>query len=118
MVVKMVGRGEAWVGLTDSDDIADGQREGLPIQALTMSAETLLIPNTVAVRPRCSASRSSPAPFRVFATASGDATSGGGQCPGERFHRQRLRPTLKVNWDILLRDLEPSTASLNEIFLR
>ena len=24
--------GEAWIGLTDSDDIADGQREGLPIE--------------------------------------------------------------------------------------
>ena len=25
VVVKLVGKGEAWVGLTDSDDIADGQ---------------------------------------------------------------------------------------------
>src|SRR2546421_303257 len=30
-VVNLVGRGEAWVGLTDSDDIAAGQREGLPV---------------------------------------------------------------------------------------
>src|SRR2546428_5982568 len=49
VVVKVVAKGEAWVGLTDSDDIADGQREGLPIAACPMSGETLLIPNTVAV---------------------------------------------------------------------
>jgi len=28
VVVKFVARGEAWIGLTDSDDIAAGQREG------------------------------------------------------------------------------------------
>ena len=49
VVVKMVGRGEAWIGLTDSDDIAAGQEEGLPVAPLPMSEETLLIPNTVAV---------------------------------------------------------------------
>jgi hypothetical protein len=27
-------------------------------------------------------------------------------------------PTLKVNWDALLRDLEGTTATLNQIFLR
>jgi hypothetical protein len=34
VVVKFVVRGEAWIGLTDSDDIAAGQREGFPIAAL------------------------------------------------------------------------------------
>src|SRR5262249_40609174 len=49
VVVQLVGRGEAWLGLTDSDDIAAGQREGLPIMALATDEYTLLIPNTVAV---------------------------------------------------------------------
>ena len=76
VVVKFVARGEAWIGLTDSDDIAAGQREALPIAVLDGRArhsvraddppdgngahgvprpttdlvtETLLIPNTVAV---------------------------------------------------------------------
>src|SRR5258708_15064704 len=49
VVVKVVAKGEAWIGLTDSDDIADGQREGLPIAACPMNSESLLIPNTVAV---------------------------------------------------------------------
>ena len=34
VVVKLVGRGEAAIGLTDSDDILAGQREGLPVAAL------------------------------------------------------------------------------------
>src|SRR5258708_5920606 len=49
VVVKLVGQGEASVGLTDSDDIADGQREGLPIAPMPISQDTLLIPNTVGV---------------------------------------------------------------------
>ncbi len=44
VVVKVVAKGEAWIGLTDSDDIADGQREGLPIAACPMNSESLLIP--------------------------------------------------------------------------
>jgi iron(III) transport system substrate-binding protein len=34
IVVKLVGRGEAAIGLTDSDDILAGQREGLPVAML------------------------------------------------------------------------------------
>jgi len=47
VVVKLVGKGEASIGLTDSDDIAEGQNNGLPIMPLPMNEETLLIPNTV-----------------------------------------------------------------------
>src|SRR5260370_27802153 len=49
MVVRVVGSGQAWVGLTDSDDVAAGIREGLPLAPLPMTEATLLIPNTVAV---------------------------------------------------------------------
>ena len=48
MVVKFVSRGEAWIGLTDSDDV-------LPASAKARQSDTaateerLLIPNTVAV---------------------------------------------------------------------
>ncbi len=40
-VVKIVARGEAWIGLTDSDDIAAGQAEGLPIAPLPLTEESL-----------------------------------------------------------------------------
>ncbi|MBL9175931.1 MAG: substrate-binding domain-containing protein, partial [Verrucomicrobiales bacterium] len=48
-VVRRVARGEAWVGVTDSDDIVSGQREGLPVAALPPFPESLLVPNTVAL---------------------------------------------------------------------
>jgi len=48
-VVARVGRGQAWIGLTDSDDIAAGCKEGLPIQALPQEAWSLDMPNTVAI---------------------------------------------------------------------
>jgi iron(III) transport system substrate-binding protein len=118
VVVKTVGRGDAWIGLTDSDDIAAGQAEGMPIAPLPMTSETLLIPNTVAVV------RGAPHPG-----------------PAQRLYeflqkpevRQQLVaahalegvsasevsiPTLKLNWNALLRDLENTTARLNTIFLR
>ncbi len=117
VVVKQVARGEAWIGLTDSDDIAAGQREGLPIAALPVTEELLLIPNTVAVI------RNAPHPEaaqRLFdylqhrdvadklvqANALEDATA----APQTN--------TLKPDWNALLRDLETTTKQLNEIFLR
>ena len=144
IVVKQVARGEAWIGLTDSDDIAAGQREGLPIAALDgrarhsvraaldqtddgahgvtrpttdLTAEILLIPNTVAVI------RNAPHPANaqklfeylqrrevaenlVQANALENATNG------------TDATTMKPDWDALLRDLETTTKQLNEIFLR
>jgi len=118
VVVKMVGRGEAWIGLTDSDDVAAGQAEGLPIAPLPMNEETLLIPNTVAVV------REAPHPQaaqRLF------------EYLQQREVVQQLvavhaleglsagvvsTPTLKVEWDALLRDLDSTTARLNTFFLR
>lgn len=48
VVVRLVGKGEVAIGLTDSDDIAAGQREGMPIAAVEID-ETLFIPNTAAI---------------------------------------------------------------------
>ncbi len=118
VVVKMVGRGEAWTGLTDSDDIASGQAEGLPVASLPMNDETLLIPNTIAVV------RGAPHPEsaqRLFEYLQGRevvqqlvaAHALEGLSPGAVSS-----PTLRVDWDALLRDLESTTAELNRIFLR
>jgi iron(III) transport system substrate-binding protein len=118
VVVKLVGRGEAWVGLTDSDDIAAGQHEGLPLAALPMTDETLLIPNTVAV------TRAAPHPEpaqRLFEylqrpdivqkLVAANALEGASA-------NQVPFPTLKVDWDILLRDLGTTTTELSTLFLR
>ena len=117
VVVKFVGRGEAWIGLTDSDDVFAGQREGLPVGMLPINDEQLLIPNTVGVI------RNAPHPENaqklfdylqrrevaeelVAANALEDATY------------STNGTTMKPDWDALLRDLETTTKQLNEIFLR
>ena len=118
VVVKTVGRGEAWIGLTDSDDIAAGQREGLAVAPLPMTEETLLIPNTVGVV------RGAPHPEaaqRLF-----EVWQGGGVAEQlvaasalEGVSASEVSaPTLRVNWNALLADLEGTTAALNQIFLR
>lgn len=51
VVVKMVGRGEAWIGLTDSDDVLAGAQDGLSVASvpIDLAQEGLQIPNTVAI---------------------------------------------------------------------
>ena len=117
-VVKAVGRGEALVGLTDSDDIADGRREGLPVAPLPMSDETLLIPNTVAVVRGAPDLEPAQKLFEylqsrqvVETLVRANAIEG---ASGNEIHTV----TLRVNWIAVLRDLEPATAELNRIFLR
>jgi iron(III) transport system substrate-binding protein len=118
VVIQFVGRGEAWVGLTDSDDIAAGQREGLPVAGLPIDAHTLLIPNTIAVvrtAPHAEAAETlfqylqSRAVLEKLVTANAlESTSP----PPE------MAATLPVNWQMLLEDLETGTAKLKPIFLR
>ncbi len=117
VVVKQVARGEAWIGLTDSDDVFAGQREGLSIAALPLAEESLLIPNTVAVIHNAPHPANAQKLFEylqrrevaeklVAAKALEDATYG--------TNATYLNP----DWDSLLRDLETTTKQLNEIFLR
>lgn len=144
VVVKQVARGEAWIGLTDSDDIAAGQREGAPIAALDGRArhsvradsppdgngahgvtrpttdftpETFLIPNTVAVI------RSAPHPANAqklfeYLQRPEIAAKLAATKALESTAAPALTNPLKPDWDSLLRDLETTTKQLNEIFLR
>ena len=118
VAVKMAGRGDAWVALTDSDDIAAGQREGLPVTPLPMNDETLLIPNTAAV------TRNAPHPvaaqrlFEYLQSATIVNQLVAAQALEGVSKKEVSTPTLQVNWTSLLRDLDPTTAQLNEIFLR
>lgn len=115
-VVKLVGRGEAWIGLTDSDDIAAGQQDRLPIAALPIAAETLLIPNTVAVV------RGGPHPkpaqqlFDYLQRQSvGDTLMAAQALEG-------LNPgvgaRLRVDWEMVLKDLDAASIELKRVFLR
>lgn len=117
VVVKQVARGEAWIGLTDSDDIFAGQREGLPIAALPLMEESLLIPNTAAVTRNAPHPESAQKLFeylqqREVADKLVQANA------LENVTVATETSTLKPYWDSLLRDLETTTKQLNEIFLR
>jgi iron(III) transport system substrate-binding protein len=118
LVVSMVAKGEAWVGLTDSDDIAAGLREGLPIAACPMNEETLLIPNTVAV------TRNAPHPGAaesLFKYLQGpDVTArliAAKALEGSSMNEVSIR-YLRVDWGQALNDLDGVTEMLNQVFLR
>ena len=115
-VVKLVGRGEAVVGLTDSDDIKAGEREGLPIAALPPTPESLRIPNTLAMlqgAPNAGAAKrlfdylaSETVQSTLVAASALEGVSSAGAT------------SLSTNWMALARDLEPATETLRDIFLR
>jgi iron(III) transport system substrate-binding protein len=118
VVAKLVARGEAWVGLTDSDDIAAVQREGAPVVALPLTAESLLIPNTVAVV------RGAPHPEaaeQLFAWLQRPAVAARLVAAGALEGTETSVPgvnTLQPDWARLVAEIEPGTARLKEIFVR
>ena len=118
VVVKLVGRGEAWLGMTDSDDIAEGQDSGLPVMALPINDETLLIPNAVAIV------RKSPNPdaarklFDFLMRPEVARRLVAAHALESASLDQGAKSTLKPDWPALLRDLEKTTEELNKIFLR
>ena len=115
VVVKLVGRGEAWIGLTDSDDIAAGQADGLPVAGVPMR-EVLFIPNTVAVV------RHPPHPEsaqRLFEYLQSRAVSDRLVAANALEHvGPSLKDGLVPNWDELLSRLERDTTTLKGVFLR
>lgn len=118
VAAKFVARGEAWIGLTDSDDIAAEQRAGAPVAALLLSRETLLIPNTIAVirgapHPEAAQQLFSYLQRRtvVERLVAANALEG--------FSVEMVSDrTLQPDWNTLLLDLTASTESLKAIFLR
>jgi len=118
VVAKFVAKGEAWIGLTDSDDLAAEQHEGAPVMALPMSDETLLIPNTVAVvrnAPHPAAAQKLVEFLQSQAAVKGLVAHHAleGADPADVGVK-----TLRPDWARLLTDLEPTMAKLKEVFLR
>jgi len=118
VVAKVVGKGEAWVGLTDSDDIAEGEREGLSITELPVIGETLLIPNTAAVTRGAPHAEAAQRLFEYLPRrevlerlVAAHALEGSSLAAAPA-------PTLKVDWSELLNNLESTTVKLNDFFLR
>jgi len=118
VVVKVVAKGEAWIGLTDSDDIAAGEREGLPIAACPMTDESLLIPNTVAVTRRAPHPQSAQLLFDYLQRHEVVERLVAAKALEDLSLAAVSTPTLKVDWNRLLKELESTTTKLNEFFLR
>jgi iron(III) transport system substrate-binding protein len=116
VVVNLVGRGEAVIGLTDSDDVAAGRREGLPVVALELNDESLLIPNSVAITRNVPHSVEAK---RLFDYLASDAVVqqliAASALEGKTPESQ---PHLRADWDSLANELEPATETLRQIFLR
>jgi iron(III) transport system substrate-binding protein len=118
VAARLVAKGEAFVGLTDSDDIAAEQREGAPIVALPLTEEFLLIPNTIGL---VRGSPHRPGAEQLFEylqhpevtekLVAAHALEGGSA-------QTATNATLRPDWSELLADLDRATESLKEIFLR
>ena len=115
---RAVAEGRAAIALTDSDDIAAVNRDGVRVMELPITSETLLLPNTVAVI------RAAPHPDaaqRLFEFLQSPAV------------QQRLidvaaletnapvsaaTRTLQPDWPAMLRDLDAGTRELQQLFKR
>lgn len=118
MAAKFVARGEALFALTDSDDIAAESRDGPGLTALPLTAETLLIPNTVAVIRSCPHPDPAQRLFEFLQSPEVVARLVAASALEGASATDVKNPTLKPDWDALLRDLETTTEQLNQIFRR
>lgn len=116
VVVKLVGRGEAAIGLTDSDDIMAGQREGMPIAAAALTPEFLLIPNTTAIIRGAPHREAALELFTYLQSAAvSDALVAAGALEGAAA---RPALSLTVGWHQVVADIDPATEKMKQIFLR
>jgi len=119
VVVKQVSRGEAWFGLTDSDDIAGAQREGFPVAPLPVTEETLFVPNTVGVIRNAPHSAEAQRLFEFLSDLKvSQKLVEMRALEGATLEPERAATGLKVDWDKLLRDLDSATEETRQIFLR
>ncbi len=119
VVVKLVARGEAWFGFSDWDDIAGAQREGLPVAAMPVTPETLFIANTVGVIRHCPHPEAAQRLFDFISNPDvSQQLAALRALEGATLGPDQAAAGLQVDWDKLLRDLEPATAETRQIFLR
>jgi len=118
VVVKQVGKGEAWIGLTDSDDVLAGQEDKLPIGSILLKEDGFAIRNTVAVvskAPHPSEAKqlleylTSDETLRVLKAAG--AVEGSTPEPAMSFGKP-------VDWAQLLKTQSAAVGDLKQVFLR
>jgi iron(III) transport system substrate-binding protein len=119
VAAKLVGRGEAWIGFADSDDIEAEKNNGAPVMALPPGADTLYLANTVAVV------RNAPHPAEAekFFEYLQQKEVSQRLVEVHALEGATLDPAvaasgLQVDWDQLLKDLDAATKEMDQIFLR
>lgn len=112
-VAQRVGRGQAWIGLTDSDDVFNARHEGLSILPLPPSVELLRLPNTVGVIRGAPHPEAAEALFRFLQSPKVSAAL---VQAGALETATASGPGLAPDWTALLRDLRPATAQLEKVF--
>ncbi len=119
-VVRLVAQGEVWIGLTDSDDVAFGRREGLSVTDVSLPPEEdLAIPNTLALV------RGAPHPdparrlmsFIAGSSAIERLVSTGALTGSTTPSEDPARPD-DATWDRVLDDLDPAIRWLEGVFVR
>ncbi len=119
VVVKMVSRGEAAWGFTDSDDIAGAQREGFPVAPLPGTDETLFVPNTVAVIRNCPHPDAAQLLYDYISHPKVSVKLVELRAlEGSTLDPATAATGLRVNWEELLKNLEAVTDETKQIFLR
>ena len=118
VVVKFTARGEAWVGLTDSDDVLASQREGLPIESVILREDGLMINNTVAVVRNAPHAYNAQKLFEFLQTEKVYEQLKTAGAVEEKTARIKETDLFEPDWAALLRDLDSANTTLKDIFLR
>jgi iron(III) transport system substrate-binding protein len=112
-VAQRVGRGQAWVGLTDSDDIENAKKEGLSVAALPVDQDMLVLPNTVGVINGAPHPQAAEALFRRLQSPGVAAAL---KAAGALEDTVRGTAGMQPDWEALLRDLPEATGELERVF--
>ncbi|MEY2411118.1 MAG: iron(III) transport system substrate-binding protein [Verrucomicrobiota bacterium] len=115
---RFAARGQAAIALTDSDDIAAEIREGAQLEMLPMTAETLLIPNTVAVLRGCPHPAAAQSLYVYLQRPDVVAELVAVHAMEGASRADVPIPTLQPDWDAMLRDLETATDQMQRLFRR
>jgi iron(III) transport system substrate-binding protein len=116
-VVRRVARGEALIGLTDSDDVRAALREGMPVRALPLGALALSMPNTVALVARSGGTRPQAESLVTFLRSpevEALLIAGGALEPNDGETVSGLRP----DWNRLVAELDLGVRALEGVFRR
>lgn len=116
LVVRMVARGQAVIGLTDSDDIAAAQREGLPVQGLPLPTAGWNLRNGVGLIR--GAPHLIPGRALVDFLLSSEALQALQEVNALERETEEPGQATEVDWERLLRELPATSEHLRVSFLR